>query len=77
MWTFADKSVVLCAQIAKFLGKPGIDPVVLAHLKNKQSLREWLFEHAEELSQGCPHIASLPSLHLNSIAKSDFPVIIK
>ncbi|MBP7773943.1 hypothetical protein KA071_02525, partial [Candidatus Gracilibacteria bacterium] len=37
VWTFADKSVVLCAQIARFLGTPGIGPDILAQLKNKQS----------------------------------------
>lgn len=77
VWTFADKSVVLCAQIARYLGTAGIDPTVIAHLKNKQSLRRWLFEHADALSQQCPHIRSLPSLHIDSIKTSDFPLILK
>lgn len=76
-WTFADRSVVLCAQIAQFLGKPGIDPLVLAHLKNKQTLREWLFEHAPILSSECPHVSSIPSLDLYHIHEEDFPIILK
>jgi hypothetical protein len=77
IWTFADRSVVFCAQIAKFLGRPGIDPLVLAHLKNKQTLREWLFEHAPILSELCPRACSIPSLDLNSIGVQHFPIILK
>ncbi len=35
VWTFADDSVVLTAQLAEYLGTPGIDPKLIAQLINK------------------------------------------
>ncbi len=77
VWTFADKSVVLCAQIAQFLGKPGINPLILAHLKNKQTLREWLFAQKNSLSLDCSHVISLPCVDYEHVSSDNFPLILK
>jgi len=77
VWTFADKSVVLCAQIARFLWRPGIGPDILAQLKNKQSLREWLSTHRNTLSIHCPHVVSLPCVNYDSDSSEHFPLILK
>lgn len=77
VWMFADKSVVLCAQIARFLGTPWIGPDILAQLKNKQSLREWLFTHRNTLGEHCPHVISLPCVNYDFVAAEHFPLILK
>lgn len=77
VWTFADKSVVLTAQIARFLGTPGIWPDILAQLKNKQSLREWLFLHREKLQQYCSHVVSIPCVSSDTTSRAHFPLILK
>lgn len=77
VWTFADKSVVLCAQIAHFFWKPGISPDVISKLKNKQILREWLYGNREHLGNNATHVYALPHIELDSVVADDFPIIIK
>lgn len=77
VWTIADKSVVLTAQIAAFFGKPGMDPDMITQLKNKQTLREWLYDNRSELDSGVPHVYALPRINPQDVTPEDFPLIIK
>ncbi len=77
VWTFTDTSVVLCAQIADFLGKPGIRADDIVQLKNKQILREWLYEHREALGVDSPHVYPLPRIEPDRVDSADFPIIVK
>jgi hypothetical protein len=77
VWTFADRSVVLTAQIAQFLGTPWIWPEILVHLKNKQTLREWLYTHHDVLQDDCPHVISIPCVDYAHVSPDSFPLILK
>jgi hypothetical protein len=77
VWTIADKSVVLTAQIAAFFGKPGMDPAMIADLKNKQILREWLYDHRDVLNRSVDHVVALPRIDPEHVTHDDFPLIIK
>ena len=77
IWTVADKSVVLTAQIAAFFGKPGMDPDMISRLKNKQTLREWLYDNRTILDNWVPHVYALPRIDPNHVTQEDYPLIIK
>lgn len=77
VWTIADKSVVLTAQIAAFFGKPGMNPDIITRLKNKQILREWLYDHRDILNRDIPHVYALPRIDSEHVSDEDFPLIIK
>lgn len=77
VWTIADKSVVLTAQIAAYFGKPGMNPDVITDLKNKQILREWLYDNRDSLNRDIPHVYALPRIDPQNVTDDDFPLIIK
>lgn len=77
VWTIADKSVVLSAQIAAFFGKPGMDPDMITRLKNKQILREWLYDNRSQLNHDVSHVYALPRIDPHDVTPDDFPLIIK
>lgn len=77
VWTIADKSVVLTAQIAAYFGKPGINPRVITDLKNKQILREWLYDNRTVLNRDISHVYALPRIDPQHVTADDFPLIIK
>ncbi len=77
MWTVADKSVVLTAQIAAFFGTAGMSPDVITDLKNKQILREWLYDNRDILNRDAPHVYALPRIDPYHVVPDDFPLIIK
>lgn len=77
VWTIADKSVVLTAQVAAFFGKPGMNPDMITRLKNKQILREWLYDNRDSLNRDIPHVYALPRIDPKHVLDDDFPLIIK